>query len=188
MAQTMLAVQDPDIVAAIRRGEAAAEAALYEKYAARVYYLSLRELRSSHDAEDVRAETFLRVLQAIRSDRFRHPGALGAFVLGAAYNVIRECRRKRSRAGDPLTEDEAAGPRALEPAAVDPIAARTIEQVARRLKPRERAFLRMYYYEELASEEIARRLGIRAERVRLIKSRTLKSFREIYARLAGGRR
>jgi RNA polymerase sigma factor (sigma-70 family) len=55
--------------------------------------------------------------------------------------------------------------------------------MAARLKPRERQFLRMYYYEELPKEEIARALGIKEERLRLIKSRALKSFRGIYEKL-----
>ncbi len=54
----------------------------------------------------------------------------------------------------------------------------------RRLKPREQAFLRYFYYDELPKEEISLRLGIPEERLRLIKSRALKSFREIYGRLA----
>jgi len=174
---------DLQLVEEIRRGDGSAEAALYEKYARRVYYVALSELRSREDAEDVRTETFLRVLQAIRQDRLRSPGALASFVLGTANNVIREYIRQRART-EPFTADT------VEPAAnagnpqfPDPIAQRTIEEVARRLKPREQAFLRMYYYEELSKEEIASRLGIDEDRVRLIKSRALKSFREIYERL-----
>ena len=171
------------LVEEIRRGEGSAETALYEKYAQRVYYLALRELRSREDAEDVRTETFLRVLQAIRKDRLRSPGALASFVLGTANNIIREYARKRTQT-EPLTDDtieSAANPG--DPQFLDPIAQRTIEQVAQRLKPREQAFLRMYYYEDLSKEEIAVRLGIDEARVRLIKSRALKSFREIYEQL-----
>ena len=51
------------------------------------------------------------------------------------------------------------------------------------LKPREQQFLRMYYYEELPKEEIARKLGIKVERLRLIKSRALQQFREIYKKM-----
>ena len=61
---------------------------------------------------------------------------------------------------------------------------RAIETVIRRLKPREQEFLRLYYYDELPKAEVSRRLGIPEERMRLIKSRALKSFRDIYERLA----
>jgi DNA-directed RNA polymerase specialized sigma24 family protein len=42
----------------------------------------------------------------------------------------------------------------------------------------------MHFYEELPTQEIARRAGIAPERVRLVKSRALKHFREFYWRLA----
>ena len=42
----------------------------------------------------------------------------------------------------------------------------------------------MYYYDEQPPEEIARVLGIKLERLRLIKSRALKSFREHYQRMS----
>jgi len=170
-------------VAEIRSGGAAAEAALYEKYSARVYYLALSELRSHADAEDVRTETFLRVMQAIREDRLRSPQALASFILGTAHNVIRELARQQRR----LAQLDDRGPEEAGEAQasvfLDAGAERAIEQVLRRLKPREQQFLRLYYYDELPKEEIARQLGIKEERLRLIKSRALKRFRELYERL-----
>ena len=49
----------------------------------------------------------------------------------------------------------------------------------------ERDVLRMLFYEELPPEDVAQRSGIARERVRLVKSRALKHFREVYARLQG---
>jgi DNA-directed RNA polymerase specialized sigma24 family protein len=66
---------DVQAVADIQNGNAAAETALYERYCAKVYYVALRESRSPQDAEDVRAETFLRVLQAIRGNQVRSAAA-----------------------------------------------------------------------------------------------------------------
>jgi len=45
--------------------------------------------------------------------------------------------------------------------------------------------LRMHYYEELPTEQIAERTAIAPERVRLVKSRALKHFRELYGRRKG---
>lgn len=83
-------------------------------------------------------------------------------------------------------ELELTGERSLESAFIDSEASRAIEEAARRLKPREQEFLRMHYYEELPKEEIARSLGVKQERLRLIKSRALKRFRESYKKLAKG--
>ena len=58
-----------------------------------------------------------------------------------------------------------------------------VQRTIERLKPRERAVLRMHFYEDLPTDEIARRADIAPERVRLVKSRALKHFREIHSRL-----
>src|SRR5215467_4859950 len=181
-------LEDTQLVEDILRGEAAAETTLYEKYSARVYYLALKHLHSREDAEDARTETFLRVLQAIRGGRVRSPQALPSFVLGTAHNVVRETVRQASR-NEPITDEILeAEMGSSEPVFLDSSVETVIEQVIRRLKPREQAFLRMYYYEELPKEEIARRLDIKEERLRLIKSRALASFRELYERLSRSKR
>ena len=67
---------DRTLIDEIRGRNEAAETTLYEQFAARVYYLA-RKMLGMHDrAEDVRAETFLRVFEAIRQDRLRAPEAL----------------------------------------------------------------------------------------------------------------
>jgi RNA polymerase sigma-70 factor (ECF subfamily) len=175
---------DVQFVADIQSGRTEAEAELFEKYSARVYYLALREARSPQDAEDVRAETFLRVLQAIRANQVRSAAALPAFILGTARNVLHELFLRRRQAGQ-ATEPEAAGLSipSHEKLFLDSEVQRAIEQVIVRLKPRERDLLRMLFYDELPAEEIAQRSGIARERIRLVKSRALKRFRESYLRL-----
>jgi RNA polymerase sigma factor (sigma-70 family) len=175
---------DAELVANIQNGQSASEATLYEKYSAKIYYLALRESKSAHDAEDVRAETFLRVLLAIRGGQVRSPAALPGFIVGVTRNVLRELYARRSQAGT------VADPGAVEPAApsyeklfLEQEAQQAVQRAIERLKPRERAVLRMHYYEELPTEEIAQRAAIAPERVRLVKSRALKHFREIYSRL-----
>jgi RNA polymerase sigma factor (sigma-70 family) len=71
---------------------------------------------------------------------------------------------------------------------VDHTVRRAIDSTLARLKPREREVLRLTYYEEMSKEEISERLGIIPERVRLVKSRALASFREFYGRLTEGKR
>jgi len=180
-------LSDSQLAIGVAAGDASAETALYEKYSARVYFLALSELHSKEDAEDVRAETFLRALQALRRDQLRSPDSLGPFIVGVALNVIREQVRQSSKTQS-LDEKELnlTGDRSLESAFIDAEASQALEEAARGLKPREREFLRMYYYEELSKPEIARALGVKEERLRLIKSRALKRFRESYKKLASG--
>jgi len=170
---------DVDLVMRIQSGDTAAEGILYQRYAPRLYYLALVRVRSPHDAEDIRSETFLRVLTAIRNRELRTPGALASFCMRTLDHVALELERKQRRA-DGFTADAAAS---VHEHFLDDDVKAAIERTLARLKPRERDFLCMYYYEELPKEEIARRTGMIEDRVRLLKSRALKSFREMYVRL-----
>jgi len=154
---------------------------LHEGFRSRIYYLALRELRSPAEADDVCQETLIRVMEAVRKGRLESKEALPGYVAGTARNVIREFRRKHERLS-PLGTLDPPAPDAEAPA--DPAVGQAIEMVLRRLKPRERDFLRLYYYEELTKDEISQRLGVLPERVRLVKTRALKSFREFYLRLS----
>jgi RNA polymerase sigma-70 factor (ECF subfamily) len=184
MRQSVTTSSDSELIVRILQDDAAAESELYKKYAPRIYFLGLSELHSKEDAEDIRAETFLRVIQALRQGKLRNPQSLAAFIVGIALNCVREHHRQHQKT-ETLNEMEPTliGEGSLEKAFLEQEASRAIAEAARHLKPREREFLRLYYYEELSKEEIARSLGIKEERLRLVKSRTLASFREIYKKL-----
>jgi RNA polymerase sigma-70 factor (ECF subfamily) len=178
---------DSDLVANVREGDSEAETALYEKYSARIYFLALSELHSREDSEDVRTEAFLRVIQALRQGKLRKPESLGSFIVGIALNVIREHIRLNYNTKQlDGSELNLIGECSLESAFFNEEAGLALKEVASKLKPRERDFLRLYYYEELPKREIALVLGVKEERLRLIKSRALKSFRKIYERLKKG--
>lgn len=179
----VVARTDTELVANIQAGQSEWEAALYEKYSARVYYLALRESKSPPDAEDIRAETFLRVLQAIRGNQLRSAESLAAFIVGVSRNVLREFYARRRQAGQVVEPDaNALSSPSHEGAFLDQQISLAVQKTIERLKPRERAVLRMCFFEELPTEEIARRVDIPPERVRLVKSRALKRFREIHGR------
>jgi len=186
MRPKVLASGDVDLVDHIQKGLRESEAALYERYSAKVYYVALRGSRSPQDAEDVRAETFLRVLQAIRGGQLRSPSALPSFILGVTRNVLLELYARRRHAGDTEAAD-AADLRAPshERSFFNEELRQAIKETIDRLKPRDRAVLRMHFFDELPTEEIARRVRIQPERVRLVKSRALERFRTIYRRLPG---
>lgn len=172
-----------ELVARIQTGDPEAEAALYARYAARVYHVALRELRARDRAEDVRAETFLRVLQALRQNRLRTPAALPGFILETTHNVIREQFRREQRADAVAREELERLRRGPPPEVVTRDVQRAIEDAIRTLKPRDRLFLKLYFYDELPRAAIAERLKLKEEQIRLIKSRALKRFREAYERL-----
>lgn len=180
----MFSPTDTGLVRDIQSGRGEAETALYEKYSARVFYLALRESKSPHDAEDVRAETFLRVIQAVRNNQVRSAEALPAFILGVTRNVLRELYARRRQAGDDIsTEAVDLLTASHEHLFLDREVQLAIEKTIQRLKSRERTILHLCYYEELSTEEIATQMSIAPERVRLVKSRALKRFRELHDRM-----
>jgi len=180
----VLSPTDTELVVNIQNGRNEGEAALYDRYSAKVYYLALRESKSSHDAEDVRAETFLRVIQAVRSNQIRSAEALPAFILGVTRNVLRELYVRRRQAGDDIsTEAVHLLTASHEHIFLNREVQLAIEKTIQRLKSRERTILHLCFYEELSTEEIARQMNIAPERVRLVKSRALKRFRELHDRM-----
>ena len=175
---------DTELVTNIQNGQSGAEAALYEKYSAKVYYLALRESKLPHDAEDVRAETFLRVIQAVRNHQVRSAEALPAFIVGVTRNVLRELYARRRQAGDDIsTEAVHLFTASHEHLFLDREVQLAIAKTIQRLKLRERNILRLCFFEELSTEEIARQMSMAPERVRLVKSRALKHFRELHDRM-----
>src|SRR5882762_11577345 len=130
---------DSDLVRNVRDGNSLAETAIYEKYAARVYFLALSETHSAEDAEDVRAETFLRVIQALRQNKLRSPESLPSFIVGIALNVIREHSRAKFKT-EQLDGSELNLPseQSLESAFLNEETSQALKQAAEKLKPRER--------------------------------------------------
>ena len=167
------------LVERIRRRDPEGDILLYERFGARIDFLARQLLRSDALADDVRSETLVRVLKAITEDRLRTPDALPGFVLQTARNVVRERQRQAGRHVPIESVPERAAQAGFD-RTFDPLAVRALKVAAAALGPRDRAFLRMYYVEELPRQEIARRLGVAEARVRLVKSRALERFRVAY--------
>lgn len=154
-------------------------------FGARIYYLALRELRSAAAAEDARNETLVRVIAALRQGGVREMAALPGFVAGVTRNVIREQYRKKQPTEDVTEIEIAAEEREI---TVDHTERRAMELTWKRLNEREKKIIHFAFFEDLTRDEIALRMGIPAARVRLVKSRALQTFREIYSRVTEGNR
>src|SRR6185369_7839971 len=136
---------DNKLAERIAQGDQTAESSIYQTYAGRVFYLALSEHCSREDAEDIRAETFLRVIQALRDGKLRKPESLASFIVGIALNVMREHNRRRGRT-ETLNDDVAVVENESSDAAfLNQEVRSSIAATIAELKPREREFLRMYY-------------------------------------------
>jgi RNA polymerase sigma-70 factor (ECF subfamily) len=84
---------DADLVERIRRGNRAAEEALYRAYAPAVLALTTRLLGRRSDAEDVTQDTFVIAFGNI--DQLREARALRAWLMQIAVSQVRRRFRKR---------------------------------------------------------------------------------------------
>jgi RNA polymerase sigma factor (sigma-70 family) len=86
---------DAELVGRCLRGDAAAIAALVQRYQAEVFGLCVRLLNHRHDAEDVSQEVFLRVFRSLR--RWDSARPLRPWVMGIAVNRCRTWMSQRGR-------------------------------------------------------------------------------------------
>jgi RNA polymerase sigma-70 factor (ECF subfamily) len=142
-----------------------------------------RGLAGSFD--DIRQETFVRVLRTVRSDNgLRDPGALGAFVNSVCGNVILEAGRSRKRAGaDPPAGAEEVPDQAAPNAETQVITNErraAVRRVIDALEPRDRELLAAVYLDEQDRDRICERMGVTRDYFRVLVHRAKHAFKARY--------
>jgi RNA polymerase sigma-70 factor (ECF subfamily) len=138
-----------------------------------------RRLRSRELIEDIRQETFARVLGALRSpDGIRDPHALGAFVNSVCNNVARELLRREGRADSSASQDTRQAP---EPGPEASLISKETEVQVRRvihaLPARDQALLRGLFLDEHGRDEICAQFGVDRGYLRVLLHRAKNQFR-----------
>jgi RNA polymerase sigma-70 factor, ECF subfamily len=152
--------------------------------------LKLRSrLRSPHAIEDVRQETFVRVLRILRKDgTLRQPERLGAFVNTVCNNVLLEHYRSSSR--NPSIDEEgqpepaATGQTVLEKVASGELADK-VHDILRRLPPRDQQLLKAVFIDEKDRDEVCRQVGVDREYLRVLLYRAKQEFKSEYVKRIG---
>jgi RNA polymerase sigma-70 factor, ECF subfamily len=135
--------------------------------------------------DDIRQETFVRVLRTLRGpDGLRDPGALGAFVNAVCGNVILESGRAKKVAGaEPRTETDER-PDATAPNAEAQILIEERKFAVRRviddLEPRDRELLGALFLEEQDRDRVCARLGVTRDYLRVLVHRAKLEFKARY--------
>lgn len=118
---------------------------------------------SNPDWEDVVNEIILNVLQKIKKGEFRGESSIGTFIYTITSRRIVDYIRQKSKVLRHAPE-----PKPL-PTPHEQIEnkerAELIARAIKKLKPKYRKILYLYYYRDLSREEVARKLGISARRV-----------------------
>jgi RNA polymerase sigma-70 factor, ECF subfamily len=144
--------------------------------------LSLRyRLRSWALIEDIRQETFLRVLNFIRSDRsMDHPERLGAYVHSVSINVMMELLRASTR--HPPIPDEARNVVDLRADPEGGVVTRERKDLVRsilaELAERDRDILRAVFLDEADKSEICKRFQVDRDYLRVLVHRAKSRFRD----------
>lgn len=118
---------------------------------------------SSPDWEDVVNEIILNVVEKIKKGEFRGESSIGTFIYTITSRRIVDHIRQKSR-----VLKDAPEPKSF-PAPYEQLEnrerAELIAGVLKKLKPKYREVLYLYYYRELSRAEVAKKLGISLRRV-----------------------
>jgi len=136
-------------------------------------------LRSAQLVEDLRQETFARVLAVIRRDGLETPESLGAFVNSVCRNLLHELFRYQSR-GEPVSFDNVDVPDGhadAESAMLSEENRELVRRVLAELPEKDRALLRALFYEERDREEICRSFRVKPENLRVLIHRAKARLR-----------
>jgi RNA polymerase sigma-70 factor (ECF subfamily) len=163
----------------------------FVRYFGELLSIKLRSrLCAPHLAEDVRQETFLRVLAVVYRQGIENPEGLGAFVNSVCNNVLMELYRSEGRHPN-LTEDtpepadQHANPESL---AVNNQRKQLVRRVLDELGPKDKELMRQVFLEERSRDEVCREFHIDREYLRVMLHRAKARFREILEKEHGSGR
>ena len=133
--------------------------------------------------DDVRQETFRRVIATLRRDSgVRQPERFGAFVNSICKNVLRENSRDWNRT-QTLQEDHLELPDKivdLERGLISAETAKKVREILSEMKPRDRNLLAAIFLEEKDKDEVCQEFGLDREYLRVLLHRAKQSFKSLY--------
>ncbi len=176
---------DGDYVRRLAEGDPTVEDH-FGRYFGELLNIKLRaRVRTRAMLEDVRQETFVRVLETLRQKQgLEHPERLGAFVHSVCKNVMFEKFRDAARQGplDADAQDRPDGRINAEDWLISQERKLLVESVLQELSVRDRELLRMVFFEEVSKAEACERLGMGGDHLRVVLHRALTRLRERLAK------
>ena len=176
------AIFDEEYLARLKRGDIET-GRHFNEYFGNVIWLKLRNrVRAAYLIEEIRQETFARVLNFVQSGRsIEHPERFGAFVLGVCNNVMREVLRCEShhvhRSDDaPDLPDENC---TTDASVVSGERQRAVRLVLEELPEKDRALLRMLFVEEVDRSTLSQYFKVDGDYLRVLVHRAKERFREV---------
>jgi RNA polymerase sigma-70 factor, ECF subfamily len=167
----------------LRAGDPEAEGH-FVSYFSELVLIKLRARYLPADAiDDIRQETFLRVLMAIRKESaVQQPERLGAFVNSVCNNVTLEYYRSSTRhdQADDTTENIPDKAIDLDGLLISDQAQSSVRQVLAKLSRKDRDVLRAVLLDEGDKDQICRNLGVDRDYLRVLVHRAKQNFKSCY--------
>ena len=183
---------DAAYIESLRAGDAATQDH-FVSYFTDLLQLKLRSrLNSPQAIEDVRQETFARVLKALRVDgTLRQPDRLGAFVNTVCNHVLFEHYRASSRS-DSLDDEgrpelAAGGANALDIASANQTRVK-VREILLEMPMRDRMLLKAVFLDERDRDEVCAEFGVDREYLRVLLFRAKQDFKVEYLKRNPGRK
>jgi RNA polymerase sigma-70 factor (ECF subfamily) len=145
--------------------------------------IKLRAKRlASETVEDLRQETYIRVLLVLRRDGVRQPERFGAFVNSICNNVLQEYYRASSRSVglDPSHEEKPDDTIDIEGQMVTKQTKARVREVLSDLPQKDRDLLHAFFLEEKEKDEVCVQFGVDRDYLRVLLHRAKDKFRVLY--------
>jgi RNA polymerase sigma-70 factor, ECF subfamily len=155
----------------------------FTAYFSNVIWLKLRSrVRARHLIDEIRQETFARVLKYLQSDKaIEYPERFGGFVLSVCNNVMLEVVRSESH--QPRGTGQVLEPRdervKFDTDIVTDERKRLVREVLDELSEKDRALLKMVFLEEGDRSDVSRRLKVDGDYLRVLLHRAKERFRDV---------
>jgi RNA polymerase sigma factor (sigma-70 family) len=98
-------VNDQDLVQAYIKGDQSAIETLINRHRSKVYTYILLTIKNQPLAEDLFQETFIKVIQSLRSGKYRDNGRFLSWVIRIAHNLIIDHFRKEKQMNSVSNDD-----------------------------------------------------------------------------------
>lgn len=162
--------KDLVVVERAKEGDEAAYAKLMDQYREPVYYMLLKMVKNTDDAEDLTIEAFGKAFNRIKQYSPNYAFSTWLFKI-ASNNCIDFIRKKRvhltsmdhaysNQDGESVKIDVESGTMDPEETFIKEQKVKTMRKVVEKLKPRYRDLIKKRYFEELTYEEISEEMDL----------------------------
>jgi RNA polymerase sigma-70 factor (ECF subfamily) len=173
---------DSQYLERLRAGDVATEQH-FVAYFEQLLRIKLRSrMLPSDKVEDLRQETFIRVIASVRKDGVRQPERFGAFVNSICNNVLLEHYRSSGRS-QPMDDSHLEIPDKvldLEGALYSKESAKHVRQILDEMPKRDRDLLRALFFDEKEKDAICAELGVNRDYLRVLLLRAKDKFKVLY--------